>query len=257
MAPERNYKSKKATEKNNDCRWEFGMKEEIRYQGYFIYKGVAYGEGTEVLFSDKVHRKYYFSSELKNKPHKFIGGSTAGWLNFRWQEGDDWKYDKHSNVTIYNVDDEIAQIVNPVYVKLVSWQKQAWDNMRTKKVQPDVFGGWLLYIVVMLVGFIFKDALLYCSDGVCQVGRSRDVEACGGVLGSAVLHGLAGLDAALGDHGREDDGISVHVDGLHEVVAYPDEVIVMKDLLLESVLEFLDVLEISGISGLKSHELSC
>ena len=47
------------------------------------------------------------------------------------------------------------------------------------------------------------------------------------------------------------------MDGLHEVVAYPDEVIVVKDLLLKSVLEFLDVLEISGISGLKSHELSC
>ena len=136
------------------------MKEKTRYQGYFIYNGVAYGEGTTVLFSDKVHQKHYFSSELKNKPHRFIGGSTAGWMNFRWQEDVDWKYNKHNDVTIYNVEDEIVAIVHPVYVELVSWQKQAFYNMKTKKVQPDVFGGWLLYIIVMLVGFIFKDVII-------------------------------------------------------------------------------------------------
>ena len=71
-----------------------------------------------------------------------------------------------------------------------------------------------------------------------------------------MLNGFAGFYAALGYHGCEDDGISVHVDGLQEVVADPDEVIVVDDLLLESILEFLYVLEISGISCLKSHELS-
>ena len=120
LASKRNYKSQKATAKNNDCKWEFGMKENVRYQGYFIYKGVAYGEGTTVLFSDKVYQKHSFPPELKKKPHRFIGGSTAGWMNFRWQEDDDWKYSRHNDITIYNVEDEIATIVHPVYVELVS-----------------------------------------------------------------------------------------------------------------------------------------
>lgn len=136
------------------------MKEDIRYQGYFIYRGVAYGKGTTVLFSEKVYQKYSFPPELKNKPHRFIGGSTAGWMNFRWQEDDDWKYSMHNDITIYDMEDEIATIVHPVYIEVVTWQKQAIYNMITKRVQPDVFGGWLLYIIAMFVGFIFKDAII-------------------------------------------------------------------------------------------------
>ena len=53
----------------------------MSYQGYFIYKGVMYGEGTTVLFTDKIHQKYRFTPKLKETPHKFIGGSTSSMVN--------------------------------------------------------------------------------------------------------------------------------------------------------------------------------
>lgn len=141
----------------------------MSYQGYFIYKGIVYGEGTTVLFTDKIHQKYHFSSKLKNIPHKFIGGATEGvtngvftrgYMNFKWKEGDDWKYDKHSEVTVYNVDEDIAEIVEPVYVEIVPWQQQALDNIINKKVHPDIFSGVLIYILVMLIGCIFHARLI-------------------------------------------------------------------------------------------------
>lgn len=136
------------------------MKEDVRYQSCFVYKGVTYGKGTTVLFSDKVHQKYHFTTKLKKTPHQFIGGSNTGWMNFRWQEGDDWQYDAHSEVTVYDIEEEIAEIVNPVYAELIPWHKEAFNNMVEKKVQPDVFGGVLLYIIIMTVGTIFIDRWL-------------------------------------------------------------------------------------------------
>lgn len=132
----------------------------MNYQGYFIYKGIAYGKGTTVLFSEKVHTKYHFSPILKEKPHEFVGGSSDGWMNFRWKEGDDWRYDAHSEVTVCNLEEEIIKIINPVYVELVPWQTQAVNNIINRAVCPDIFGGVLMYIITMLVGMIFNDRLI-------------------------------------------------------------------------------------------------
>lgn len=136
------------------------MKNTTQYQDYFIYKGVAYGVGTKVLFTEKIHESYYFTLKAKNQPHIFSGGSSEGWYKFYWQECEDWRRGEISQATVYNPDEEISEIVNPVYVKVASWQEQAMDNMVNQNVYPDIFGGVLLYVITMLVGIIFKDKWL-------------------------------------------------------------------------------------------------
>ena len=103
---------------------------------------------------------------------------------------------------------------------------------------------------------ILVDAGVDRRDGVCQVGSAGDVQACGGILGAAVLYGSAALDAALRQHAGEDDRISGLVHGLHHVIAVADHAVEVQDLLLESVLKFFDILEISGVSGLQAHQLA-
>jgi len=140
----------------------------MSYQNYFIYKGVAYGIGTKVIFSNSVNPNMQIilrrktKEEIKAMPHTFTNGSTTGYFNFSWYEnGKDYsKYHCFSRATIWNPDEDIKEIVYPVYVKLVTWQEKALHNMIDKTVSPDVFGGVLLYIVIMLIGAIFVDRLL-------------------------------------------------------------------------------------------------
>lgn len=142
----------------------------MSYQGYFIYKGVAYGVGTKVLLSDTVNPLIHTIpqrktvEEVKKMPHTFKWGATNGYFNFDWYE-DGYNQSCHqyycySQVTIHNIDEDIKEIVEPVYVKLVPWQKKALDNMLNGYVKPDIFGGVLLYIVSMVVGALFYSRLL-------------------------------------------------------------------------------------------------
>lgn len=138
----------------------------MSYKDYFIYKGVAYGVGTKVLFSEKMYQKYFFSSKAKNQPHTFFESRTDGVKRFMWKEEcDSWKKSEYSVGDVHELDEEIAEIVEPVYVNLVSisWQEKTFDNMINKKVQPDVFSGVLLYIVIMLIGSIFEARILLWS----------------------------------------------------------------------------------------------
>ena len=142
----------------------------MSYQGYFIYKGVAYGEGTKVLLSDAViphiHTipKRMTAEKVKKMPHTFKWGTTNGCFYFDWYEsGYSQSSSQHycySQVTIYNINEDIIEIVDPVYVQLVTWQEKALDNMFNKTVSPDIFGGVLLYILIMIIGSLFYARLL-------------------------------------------------------------------------------------------------
>lgn len=136
------------------------MDKNIYDENYFIYKGVAYGVGTKVLFTEKVHQKYFFSTKEKNQPHTFFAGFNNGCKRFSWQECEYWKDGEYCNKDIYNPDEEIAEIVEPVYVELVPKYQSVLENIINKKVHPDIFGGCLIYIIVMLVGTIFTARLL-------------------------------------------------------------------------------------------------
>ena len=136
------------------------MKNEIYNENYFIYKGVSYGVGTKVVFTDNVYKNIY-NAKAKNQPHTFIRGSNTGWKGFYWEDEASLRPKIYfNNISIYDPDNEIMEIVKPVYVELVPWQQNAWDNMIHKKVTPDVFGGCLLYVMAMIVGTIFVDKLL-------------------------------------------------------------------------------------------------
>lgn len=126
---------------------------------YFIYKGVAYGIGTTILLSEEGCKKHYIAQKYKDKPYTFMFGDSSGKCVFNWIDERGGKFGA-SGVVIQNFEEDVGKIISPVYVQLVSWQAKAIDNMINKKVSPDIFGGVLLYIMVMIVGAIFIDRWL-------------------------------------------------------------------------------------------------
>jgi hypothetical protein len=134
------------------------MGNETTRKEYFIYKGVTYGIGTKILLSDIGCQKHYVSQKHKDKPFAFAFGYSGKYI-FGWTDERGWKYGR-SDATIIDLEEDIKEIVEPIYVELVPWQQQALNNMINKTVSPDVFGGIFLYIVAMIVGAIFVDRLL-------------------------------------------------------------------------------------------------
>ena len=139
----------------------------MSFQNYFVYKNVAYGIGTTVKISQSANFSIVGASgtnikninEVKNKTYTFTGGTTNGEFIFKWREFDDdldMMYGIRCQVTLSDVDAHILQIINPIEVQLVSWQKNAINNMFSKDACVDVFGGVLTYIVIMCIGTIFK-----------------------------------------------------------------------------------------------------
>lgn len=133
---------------------------EVRSENYFIYKGVEYGIGTTVIFTDEVYQ-YVYNANARYQPHTFVAGSNTGWKGFSWQDDKIPRPKIYcNNISTYNPDKDIKEIVTPVYAQRISWQQQAIKNMADGKVYADVFGGALLYIVIMIVGAIFVDRWL-------------------------------------------------------------------------------------------------
>jgi hypothetical protein len=135
------------------------MAEKVCDNGYFTYKGINYGIGTKVMITEEACRKYGISPQNKSNPYTFTCGVVGNWYSFNWIHEDGWKHGR-SDITLHNPDEEIEKIIYPIYVELVPWYQVAMDNMKSKKVQPDIFGGVLLYIIVMLVALIFKDTFV-------------------------------------------------------------------------------------------------
>ena len=63
-------------------------------------------------------------------------------------------------INTYNCDQDIGEIVEPVYPQIISWQEKAISNILNEEAVVDVFGGVLIYIVIMLIGAIFQARLL-------------------------------------------------------------------------------------------------
>ena len=140
----------------------------MSYQDYFIYKGQAYGIGTKVKLARSVQfftegsslSKLKNADDFKVQTYTFTHGTTDGVFTFWWKENEDpWdeKYYARSQAVVNNPNEQILEIVEAVHVELVSWQKKAINNMISGEVPADVFGGVLLYIVIMLVALIFND----------------------------------------------------------------------------------------------------
>ena len=144
---------------------------EIYCRDYFIYKGVKYGEGTKVRMSDVFNAKWKFMPREKEKyesewsyqdhidrqknKREAIYVFKSG-----FRHGLDVEYDffgNKANYPVTNPDEEIAEIIEPVEYNEISWQRQAAADMVSGRVYADVSGGVFLYIVIMVIGAIFKD----------------------------------------------------------------------------------------------------
>lgn len=129
---------------NKECRMD-----------YFTYKGTIYGVGTKVILKDSVHYKFYNTNKSKDDLFEFTGNFTNGYNVFQKE----WYNNKGkrvvSQIKIDNFDQDIERIVYPVYGQPAPWYEKSFDNMVNKKVQPDIFGGCLTYVIVMIVGAIF------------------------------------------------------------------------------------------------------
>ena len=106
-------------------------------------------------------KRHYVSEKNKDKPHTFGFGYSSGLSVFNWVDPRGRKYGwSGATINDTNIDEEIKAIVDPIYVELVSWQQKAVENMFSGEVCTDIFGGVLIYIVVMIVGALFVDRLL-------------------------------------------------------------------------------------------------
>ena len=137
------------------------------FKDYFVYKGKAYGIGTKVKISQSANfsiigaigTKMKSLDEIKSQTYTFDRGTTGGEYFFSWFEiEEEWsrKHGVRSQVQSRNLENDITEIVEPVEVQLVSWQEKAINNMLGGKTVANVFGGVLIYIVVMCIGAIFQ-----------------------------------------------------------------------------------------------------
>lgn len=129
-------------------------------KGYFIYHGIAYGIGTKVRLKEHVYCQTY-SHIVKNDIYVFYNSTQNGLYMFHWNDSVDRpKHIKGLQINIYNCNLDIAEIVEPVYPQWISWQQNAIQNMSNKRACTDVFGGVLIYIVIMCIAVIFKARLM-------------------------------------------------------------------------------------------------
>lgn len=141
------------------------MNSEYNKINFFIYHNIAYGIGTKVKLKESVHYKTHNTNVARSDTYVFRFGCKSGDNIFEWCGPNERREVFRSTIWIQNCDTDIEEIVEPVYVEPVSWQHQAFDNMVNKKVTTDVFGGVLIYIVVMLLAFIFKDRWMVWTVG--------------------------------------------------------------------------------------------
>lgn len=146
------------------------MNKEYNKVYYFVYCGVAYGVGTKVKLKEHVHTKTYNTTITKNDIYVFQFGCVDGIRMFCWADETRRPNWHKGLIYIRNCDEDIEEIIEPVYPNFVSWQEKAIDNMVNKTVVADVFGGVLMYIIAMLVGAIFKDRFLIWTIGTVIFG---------------------------------------------------------------------------------------
>ena len=133
------------------------MNNEYDKVNFFIYRNVAYGVGTKVKLKESVHCKTYNTNVTKDDAYVFYLGCKNGNNIFRWCGPSERRDIFRGQIWVQNCDEDIEEIVEPVYVELVSWQEKAIDNIIKGELPTDVFGGVLIYIVIMLLALIFKD----------------------------------------------------------------------------------------------------
>ena len=119
---------------------------------FFIrYKGKCYGVGTRLKFylNDRKHCEW--ETPHTGKIVDFVGN----WVLIK---GDDGRiYDFCTTRNLINFDKLIVEIIEPVY-----YTEQTVQQVYNNRIPPptwDVEIGWVWYVLIMVVGAIFKDKI--------------------------------------------------------------------------------------------------
>lgn len=110
------------------------------------YQGQCYDVGTRL--------KFYRSGIMWTDP---IAGTVEKFVNsYVFIKGDDGHLYEFSIIRQESFEKIIVEIIEPVY-----YQEPAKVTKHKEAVPPeeDIFIGWVWYIIIMLVGVIFKDRL--------------------------------------------------------------------------------------------------
>lgn len=117
---------------------------------YFIrYKGMFYDVGTKLKFK-AISYNYYWGIK-DGTIEKFINSTVF----IRADDGVLYEYSTIKNLVDF--DKLIIEIIKPVY--WIPEEHTPADN-RNRPAPWDVELGWIWYIIIMVVGAIFKDRLL-------------------------------------------------------------------------------------------------
>ena len=116
---------------------------------YFIrYKGLFYDVGTRLRF--KAYSYGYYWGIKEGEVEKFIG--TTAFIR-----GDDGVlYEYSTTKWLVNFDKVIIEIIEPVYYDM----ERATNNNHNYPSSWDAEIGWIWYIIIMVVGSIFKARLM-------------------------------------------------------------------------------------------------
>ena len=116
---------------------------------YFIrYKGLCYDVGTRLRFRDYFHG-YYWGIE-EGVIEKFVGNTV-------FIRGNNSKvFSLPTTHGLIDFDQTIIEIIEPVYYTT----EYASDNDRDCPSSWDIEISWIWYIIIMVIGLIFKDALM-------------------------------------------------------------------------------------------------
>ena len=125
---------------------------DIHRVDYFIYKGVVYGPGTVVKVRKEVIEKHYATKN--GQEYIFKSSYNDGYNTFIPCVHND---EHHYMIRLSDYTNDIEDIIKPVYVELVPWQKAAFYNMLSGEGKADVVGGIIIYILVMVGSLIFNE----------------------------------------------------------------------------------------------------
>lgn len=120
-------------------------------ENFLRYKGSCYDVGTKLRFYYKDHG--VLLGVKTGVIEKFINGHII------IKTDDGFICDSYSTIpNLYDFDKIIVEIIEPVYYK--EEPKQIPTNNRNYPSEDSIFIGWILYVLIMLVGTIFKARLM-------------------------------------------------------------------------------------------------
>lgn len=121
----------------------------MEVEHFMRYQGKCYDVGTKLKFKI-VDGPWVPTAE------GVITGFGSNVVYFKSADGSIWRFSNSPDAGI--IERIVIEIFEPVYY--VPQITQQSPNNRTKPFEGDIQIGWIWYIIIMVVGAIFKDRLL-------------------------------------------------------------------------------------------------